>query len=120
MLLLIIDNNIGGMYMEKRFNKKYILIPIFLVVVVIAIAIIGNFVMNGITAIKGKDKPTSSVSEEIAENTEEASADTKNNQEEESSHWRFYWIDLRILIGGGGFCVIKILQEKKKAREKLQ
>ena len=90
-----------------------------LVVVVIAVAIIGNCVMNGINTITDKDKPTSSVSEEAAENSEGSSADTNNNQEEEA-HWRFYWIDLWILIGGGGFCVIKILQEKKKAREKLQ
>ena len=99
-------------YFEK--NKLF-----SLVVVVIAIVIIGNFIMNGITAIKEKDKPTSYASEEVVENTEK-SADTNNNQEEESSHWRFYWIDLWVLVGGGGFCVVKILQEKKKAREKLQ
>ena len=99
-------------YFEK--NK------LFSLVVVIAIVIIGNSVMNGITKIKEKDKPTSSVSEETAENTEEDSADTNNNHKEETPHWRFYWIDFWILVGGGGFCVIKILQEKKKAREKLR
>ena len=99
-------------YFEK--NKLFSMI-----VVVIAIVIIGNFVMNGITAIKEKDKQTSSASEGTVEDTEK-SVDTNNNQEEEPEHWRFYWIDLWILVGGGGFCVIKILQEKKKAREKLQ
>ena len=49
---------------------------------------------------------------------EDNSVATSNN--EEKPHWRFYWIDLWILGGGGGFCLIKILQEKKKAKEKLQ
>ena len=48
-------------YFEK--NKLFSMI-----VVVIAIVIIGNFVMNGITAIKEKDKPTSSASEGTVEN----------------------------------------------------
>ena len=57
-------------YFEK--NKLF-----SLVVVVIAIVIIGNFIMNGITAIKEKDKPTSYASEEVVENTEK-SADTSS------------------------------------------
>ena len=34
-------------------------------------------------------------------------------------HWRFYPVDLAVLIIVGGFCTMMILRERKKAREKL-
>ncbi len=40
--------------------------------------------------------------------------------QQEDLHWRFYPIDLWILLIGGGFCTIMILKEKKKARETLK
>lgn len=87
--------------------------------VIIVIALIGNFVINRVAEAKAKNMATSSVSAEISDDAQ-SSADTNIKQEEEEGlHWRFYWIDLWILVGGGGFCLIKILQEKKKAREKL-
>ena len=39
--------------------------------------------------------------------------------ETEPEHWRFYPVDLAVLVVGGGFCTIMILRERKKAREKL-
>ena len=39
--------------------------------------------------------------------------------ETEPEHWRFYPVDLGVLVVGGGFCTIMILRERKKAREKL-
>ena len=100
-------------YIEK--NKFF-----SVVAAIIVVALIGNFIINKVAEAKAKDIAASSVQEEIVEETEENSADTNINQEEDEIHWRFYWIDLWILLGGGGFCLIKILQEKKKAREKLQ
>ncbi len=98
-------------YFEK--NKLF-----SVVVAIIVVALIGNFIVNKVAEAKAKDMVSSSVTETM-DNMEESSADTNINQEDET-HWRFYWIDLWILLGGGGFCLIKILQEKKKAKEKLQ
>ena len=42
-----------------------------------------------------------------------------DTEETESEHWRFYWVDLWILLGAGGFCTVMIVKERKKAREKL-
>lgn len=99
-------------YIEK--NKFF-----SVVAAIIVVALIGNFIINKVSEAKAKDMAASSVQEEMIEDNGNNSADTNINQEEEL-HWRFYWIDLWILLGGGGFCLIKILQEKKKAREKLQ
>ena len=100
-------------YIEK--NKFF-----SVVAAIIVVALIGNFIINKVSEAKAKDMAASSVQEEMIEDNGNNSADTNINQEEDEPHWRFYWIDLWILLGGGGFCLIKILQEKKKAREKLQ
>lgn len=53
----------------------------------------------------------------------EEKVDTNINSaksEKRTIEWRFYWIDLWIFLIAGGFCLIKILQEKKRAREKLK
>ena len=122
---------------------------VFSVVVVILFSIIvGSVVMNKISAYKAhKAAIDTSINEEqvvvdtnINEQIESVTTTIERDPnkyyveeiiEEDSSeneqppvkndkpHWRFYWIDLWILLGGGGFCLIKILQEKKKAREKL-
>lgn len=54
--------------------------------------------------------------------TEEITAQTEVTEQvqQEDLHWRFYPIDLWILLIGGGFCTIMILKEKKKARETLK
>jgi len=33
--------------------------------------------------------------------------------------WRFYWIDVVILIAGGGFCVLMLLRERRRLRNKI-
>ena len=98
-------------YFEK--NKLFSVIA-----VIIVFALIGNFVINKVAEAKAKDIAAVSAQEEMSDKADESSVATSNN--EEKPHWRFYWIDLWILGGGGGFCLIKILQEKKKAKEKLQ
>lgn len=53
----------------------------------------------------------------------EATAETEVTEQvqyEEEESWRFYPIDLWVLLIGGGFCTIMILKEKKKARETLK
>ncbi len=64
-----------------------------------------------------------SVSEE--QKSEDEKVDTSVNLEEtdnkdDGKHWRFYWIDLVVLVVGGGFCTFKIIKEKRKTKEKLQ
>lgn len=110
-------------YTEK--NKLFTVI-----VIIVIVTLIGNFIVNKVSEVKARDIAASSVSSETDEtaevsevaddisDTEEKPVDTNINQKEKPK-WRFYWIDLWILAGGGGFCIIKILQEKKKAREKL-
>lgn len=108
-------------------------------VVILLFIILGSAVMNKISDYKEHKESNTSISEEqtVADtnineaqgnidtniNEEVTAVDTsineENNSTNEKAHWRFYWIDLWILLGGGGFCLIKILQEKKKAREKL-
>ena len=56
------------------------------------------------------------------QNAEPSQEQTEVTQEgqEEKTHWRFYPIDLWVLLVGGGFCTVMILKEKKKARETLK
>ena len=91
---------------------------LFTVAVIVAIfIIIGNIIQDKVDDYKAANNDDTSVS--TSSETEE-SVDTSINQtEKEKPHWRFYWTDLWILVGGGGFCVFKIIQERKKAREKL-
>ena len=52
------------------------------------------------------------------ENTKPIVSETEVT-ETEPEHWRFYPVDLAVLVVGGGFCTIQIIRERKKAREKL-
>ena len=55
------------------------------------------------------------------QNAEPSQEQTEVTQEvHEETHWRFYPIDLWVLVIGGGFCTVMILKEKKKARETLR
>ena len=78
-------------------NKLFSLIAIALV-----LFLLGNAVAHRI----GDDKSKPIVSETEVSETE-------------PEHWRFYPIDLAVLVVGGGFCTIQIIRERKKAREKL-
>lgn len=91
---------------------------LFTVAVIVAIFIItGNIVRDKVDNYKANRNPDTSIS--TSSETED-SVDTSINQtEKEKPQWRFYWTDLWILVGGGGFCVFKVIQERKKAREKL-
>ena len=54
-------------------------------------------------------------------NAKPSQEQTEVTQEvQEETHWRFYPIDLWVLVIGGGFCTVMILKEKKKARETLR
>ncbi|MCR4888784.1 MAG: hypothetical protein K5979_06360 [Ruminococcus sp.] len=99
----------------KAYTEKNKLFSV--IVVAIIFFLMGSFVTNKISDYKEKDTAAVSASSE----TEDNSVDTNINQEHEKEelHWRFYWTDVWVLVGGSGFCVYKILQEKKKAREKL-
>ena len=72
----------------------------------IAIALVLFLIGNSIAHRFGDDKSKPIVSETEVTETE-------------PEHWRFYPVDLAVLVVGGGFCTIQIIRERKKAREKL-
>ena len=84
----------------RKFTAKNRLFS--LIAITLLLFLIGNAVVHRI----GDDKSKPIVSEtEITET--------------EPEHWRFYPVDLGVLVVGGGFCTIMILRERKRAREKL-
>ena len=95
--------------------KKYAAKNKFFTVIAAAVILllIGQVVFNKNDSDKKKVAENKSISTE-----EDTSVDTSINEEDKLT-WHFYWSDLFVLVGFGGFCVIKIIQEKKKAREKL-
>ncbi len=46
--------------------------------------------------------------------------ETTENLEESELQWKFYWSDLWILSGVGGFCTVMIIRERKKLKEELK
>lgn len=89
----------------KNFAEKN---KIFVIMAVIAtIFLCSNFFLS---KEKNNEIPET-VQSENAENTEENGS---------KPQWQFYWTDLWVLIGAGGFCTIMIIRERKKAKEELQ
>ena len=84
----------------KNFTAKNRLFS--LIAIALVSFLLGNAVMHRI----GDDKSKPIVSETEVTETE-------------PEHWRFYPVDLAVLVVGGGFCTIMIIRERKKAREKL-
>lgn len=77
-----------------------------IIAVVLCLYLLGN-------AVSKKDATNS---------TGETAAQTEVTEQvqEEEAHWRFYPIDLWVLLIGGGFCTVMIIREKRKARETLK
>ena len=84
----------------KNFTVKNRLFS--LIAIALVLFLLGNAVAHRI----GDDKSKPIVSETEVTETE-------------PEHWRFYPVDLAVLVVGGGFCTILIYRERKKAREKL-
>jgi len=42
-----------------------------------------------------------------------------DNEPLEDNEWRFYFIDLIILVTVGGFCVVMIIRERKKSKGEI-
>lgn len=107
---------------------------VYTIAIILAILLLfSNFIFSNSSqeAQSNNITQSSSISESITINstdtmtaesqmTEITVTTTVNKIKRKPPKWRFYWIDLWILIIGGGFCTIKILQEKRKAREKLK
>lgn len=85
------------------------------IVAAVILLLIGQTVCN--SNKNDSDKKIVAGNESVS-SEENTSVDTSIN-EDDNLTWHFYWSDLFVLVGFGGFCVIKIIQEKKKAREKL-
>ena len=59
----------------------------------------------------------------VCENGEVAAENTVCEIDEPATEiepWRFYFIDVIILVAGGGFCVVMILRQRRKTREELK
>jgi len=101
----------------KGFAEKNKMFTFFAVLLCIYIAVslaTGKFRENP----TAEEQTSTSQSEQIEG---EEKVDTNiNSEKEELPKWRFYSIDLWILLGGGGFCLIKILQEKRRAKEEFK
>lgn len=120
--------------MVRNFTKRNKLFSIIAIILVVYIVV--NIITNRSDgkAIQ-QSTTTTSQSEVISEFTtqynDEADSVTTTQINSEfddetreigynrKKHFRFHWLDLWVLICGGGFCVCKIIQERKKVREKL-
>jgi len=80
---------------------------------VIAVMIIAFLVVS---SVRNKIEETKNAERSAIVAVEEDEVDTNIN---ERPHWKFYLSDFIILGAGGGFCCYKILQERKKAKERL-
>lgn len=97
---------------------------LFIVIVgIILCFFIGSFIHNRVTEYKEyrelQTAPNTSITTSANTETESTVATNSNEKSKEKPHWRFYWTDAWILAIGGGFCVIMIIRERAKAREKL-
>ena len=89
----------------KNFTEKN---KVFVIMAVIAVI----FLFSGFFFSKENDVKTPEIIQtETSENTEETA---------ENPQWQFYWSDLWVLVGVGGFCTVMIIRERKKLKEELQ
>ncbi len=92
-------------------NKFFLIVVLFLIVFIIFSEINTNIESS-------KQTTTTTEITETEEKNEDV--DTGINISEELPHWKFYSIDLWVLIIGGTVCTVNIIRERKKAKEKLQ
>ncbi|MCM1315485.1 MAG: hypothetical protein NC205_06330 [Prevotella sp.] len=89
----------------KNFTGKN---KVFVIMTMIAVI----FLFSGFFFSKENDVKTyETIQVETSENTKETA---------ENPQWQFYWSDLWVLLGVGGFCTIMIIRERKKLKEELQ
>lgn len=93
----------------KNFTNKNKVFTVIAIIVVIYLLF--NIVSSRINENDKKHEENSIQSDTVSE---ESNAET-----DDDLHWRFYWADLWVLAGAGGFCTVMIIRERKKAREKL-
>jgi len=85
------------------------------IAVIITVFLLANFIFSKVNQSEKTSLPRS-------ENSQNAVNEDAENQPQTSKipKWEFHWLDLWIFAGVGGFCVIMIVRERKKAREELQ
>ena len=86
-------------------NKVFVI-----TMIVAAIFLFFNFVIQPHNM--RQDENQAVISENVDNETEQSS-----NQVES---WRFYFIDVIVLVAGGGFCTVMILRQRRKTREELK
>ncbi len=83
-----------------------------IIVIGVLISIFGNFLFSKVNPDYHSD--------ETAQTQMETSETESIPIEENPMKWRFYWSDLYVLVGAGGFCTIMIIRERKKERDSLE
>jgi heme/copper-type cytochrome/quinol oxidase subunit 3 len=94
----------------KKFAGKN---KIFVITMIIAVI----FLFYNIVFVNNEN--TGEIPQNQAEISEEV--DEENAAPEESHEtWRFYFIDVIVLVAGGGFCTVMILRQRRKTKEELK
>lgn len=104
-------------------NKIFIVFAIIAIIILLCGVILNDKKENNAAVNNSSSIESSEVVGNSDETVIEEKVDTNINStksEKKTIKWRFYWIDLWIFLIAGGFCLFKILQEKKRAREKLK
>lgn len=96
----------------KKFISKN---KLFTVIAVIAMCyLFSNFLFSQVNSDSSDDI-------EMTEIIENENSETQTISAEESiPNWQFYWSDLIVFAGAGGFCTIMIIRERKKERDNLE
>ena len=98
----------------KEFTDKN---KVFVITMLIATVFL---LVNFVFVPKENPKITPVTEEAITETSEETVAVVEAEIERQRETWRFYFIDVVILVAGGGFCLVMILRERRKTKEALK
>lgn len=96
-------------------NKLFVVISL-----VVVVLLVGNlFSTNNNSSESSIETSQMDQSYELSKEHENAETTAINETDGQELQFQFYWIDLWILLGVGGFCVIMIIRERRKAKEDL-
>lgn len=107
---------------KKKYNERALSIERYILknklFFIIVLSLIVFIIYSEIKINIESSKQTTIEITETEEKNEDV--DTGINISEKLPHWKFYSIDLWVLIIGVTVCTVNIIREHKKAKEKLQ
>jgi hypothetical protein len=101
----------------KDFTSKNKIFVITMIIAVIFLLINFVFVPKESQGENPQGESETIISENVENETGQSAQTATTNLREQ---WRFYFIDVIILVAGGGFCVVMILRQRRKTREELK